>query len=214
MSNQEYIIVVGVDFSEASQLALERALEVAAGKRNVALHAVNVQLPLGEAGPTLGAAAYEASLRAARKELIECVARTVTAFQAANGATPFDRLVTQVRIDEPGHQLAQYASDVEADLVVVGTGDRHGIARLLMGSVAQIVARLAPCPVLIVRPKALPTPLPRIEPPCPRCIEARRESGGAEQWCAQHRERHGQRHTYHQTDRAGAETNFPLVGGG
>jgi nucleotide-binding universal stress UspA family protein len=184
MPNQKYVIVVGVDFSEASELAFDRALEVAASKRSVELHAVNVQLPLGGAGPTQGEAAYEASLHAARNEFQESAVRAVTAFQTANGATPFDRLVTQVRIDEPGHQLAQYASDVEADLVVVGTSDRHGIARLLMGSVAQIVARLAPCPVLIVRPKALPAPLPQIEPPCPRCVEARRESGGAVQWCA------------------------------
>jgi len=210
MSEQKYVIVVGVDFSETSELAFERALEVAASKRHVELHAVNVQLPVTGAAPS--ASTYELSVQAARRALQDYVARSVGAFQTANGSAPFERLITQVRVDFPGHQLAQYAADVEADLVVVGTGDRHGIARLLIGSVAQSVARLAPCPVLIVRPKAIPLPVPAIEPPCPRCVEARRESHGGEQWCAQHRERHGQRHTYHQSDRVGAETNFPLVG--
>ncbi|HEX7453530.1 MAG TPA: hypothetical protein VF294_14650, partial [Polyangiaceae bacterium] len=70
---------------------------------------------------------------------------------------------------------------------------------------------LAPCPVFVVRPKALPAEVPKIEPPCPRCVETRVATGGAEYWCEQHRERHGQRHTYHQRDRAGGDTEMPLT---
>jgi hypothetical protein len=83
---------------------------------------------------------------------------------------------------------------------------------MLVGSVAELTVRLAPCPVLVVRPKARPAPIPVIEPPCPRCVETRAATGGKEFWCEQHRERHGQRHTYHQGDRASAETNLPLIG--
>jgi hypothetical protein len=117
-----------------------------------------------------------------------------------------------LRLESPAHEIAQLASDLEADLVVVGTHGRRGASRLLLGSVAEGVVRLAPCAVLVVRPKAPPdVEAPKIEPPCPRCLEARRASGGKELWCEQHQQRHGRRHTYHSVDRVGAETNFPLV---
>jgi nucleotide-binding universal stress UspA family protein len=209
----QYVIVVGVDYSAASTLAFERALELAATKPKVELHVVNVYLPDGDAGPFMGVGGVATSLASAKTSLEDHVARTVSEFQARTGCTPFIRLVTHTRFDDPGHQIAQLAADVEADLVVVGTHGRRGLPRLIMGSVAETVLRMAPCPVLAVRPKAVPAPLPPIEPPCPRCVEARQASAGARQWCEQHRERHGQRHTYHQGDRASADTNFPLVGG-
>jgi hypothetical protein len=71
--------------------------------------------------------------------------------------------------------------------------------------------RLAPCPVLVMRPKAVPDSPPRIEPPCPDCVAARRASGGTEMWCERHRERHGQRHTYFQRDRVSGDAEMPLI---
>jgi nucleotide-binding universal stress UspA family protein len=121
------------------------------------------------------------------------------------------RVVVHVVADKPAEQVAQLAADVEADLVVVGTHGRRGVPRLLLGSVAELTIRLAPCPVLVVRPKKAPEPVPSIEPPCPRCVETRRATEGREFWCEQHRERHGRRHTYHQTDRVSADGNLPLV---
>jgi nucleotide-binding universal stress UspA family protein len=47
--------------------------------------------------------------------------------------------------------LAQLARDWKADLLVVGTHGRRGVSRLLLGSVAEHVARAAPCPLLLVR---------------------------------------------------------------
>jgi nucleotide-binding universal stress UspA family protein len=211
MSNSKYLILVGTDYSEPANLAFQRALELAGQEQHVELHVVNVQFPVGDAGPTMGVGGFAMSLAAAKATLQDYVTSMVTAFEAATGGRPFEKLVTHVRIDEPGHQIAQLAADLEADLVVVGTASRRGISRLLLGSVAETVMRLAPCPVLVVRPKSIPEPGPQIEPPCPRCVAARRTSNGAQQWCEQHSERHGQRHTYHQSDRAGAETNFPLV---
>ncbi len=128
------------------------------------------------------------------------------------GAGALPSLFSHIRVASPGAELAQFAVDVAADLLVVGTHGRTGIVRLLLGSVAHAVVTLAPCPVLVVRPKQL-TEAPRLEPPCPQCLEARRQSDGTQLWCEQHRTKHGQRHTYHQTDRVGTETNFPLVFG-
>jgi hypothetical protein len=49
--------------------------------------------------------------------------------------------------------------------------------------------------VLVVRQAE--EPMPTIEPACPRCLETRRATLGKELWCAQHRERHDRRHTFH-----------------
>jgi hypothetical protein len=132
-------------------------------------------------------------------------------FAASNAGNCISRVVTHMRFDAISQEIAQLAADLEADLVVVGTHGRRGVSRLLLGSVAEATVRLAPCGVLVVRSKAIPEPAPSIEPPCPRCVEARRASGGVQTWCAQHRERHGQRHTYHQRDRIGSDSGMPLV---
>lgn len=212
MSKPKYVIVVAIDYSRPSELAFEKALELAADNGNAELHILNVCVSETTVGAVNGIGASPPSLSDAGVCLQNHVARTVSDFQARTGCTPFKRLVTHVRFDEPGREIAQLAADVAADLVVLGTHDRHGLPRLLLGSVAEAVGRLAPCSVLVVRPKTAPSPAPAIEPPCPQCLTARRESNGDQFWCEQHRERHGQRHTYHQGDRSGTETNFPLLG--
>jgi nucleotide-binding universal stress UspA family protein len=216
-SVKPYVIVVAVDYSDSGKLALERAFELAAQQPNAKLHVVNV-LSVYEAGAvdsSKGAwAGALPSLQEWTERLRTYVAEARAAYETAHPARPFgflETIATHQRISDPSVEIAQLAADIEADLVVVGTHGRRGIARMIMGSVAEATIRLAPCPVLVVRPKALPRPEPVIEPPCPRCVATRKESHGQELWCAQHRERHGQRHTYHQGDRAGAETNLPLV---
>ena len=60
----------------------------------------------------------------------------------------------EVRIGSPAAEIVAAAGDLHADLVCIGTHGRGGIARVLLGSVAELVVRQAPCPVLTVRPKA------------------------------------------------------------
>jgi nucleotide-binding universal stress UspA family protein len=120
------------------------------------------------------------------------------------------RIVTHLRWETTAQQIAQLASDLEADLVIIGTHGRRGIARMLLGSVAEGVVRLAPCPVLVTRPKQI-LEVPRIEPPCPECLRARRETHGERLWCEQHSERHGQRHVYQGSDRMSSDGTMPLV---
>jgi len=52
---------------------------------------------------------------------------------------------------DPAQVLIDRAKRYPADLVVVGTHDRRGVERLLLGSVAEKVVRGAPCPVLVIR---------------------------------------------------------------
>src|SRR5687767_15873865 len=51
--------------------------------------------------------------------------------------------------------IAEYAQQRGADIIVMGTHGRTGFAHLVLGSVAERLVRIAPCPVLTVRhPKA------------------------------------------------------------
>ena len=52
---------------------------------------------------------------------------------------------------EPVEQILRVGASSHADLIVLGTHGTTGLARLLMGSVAEDVLRRAPCPVLTVR---------------------------------------------------------------
>lgn len=214
MSNSEnpYRIVVGLDYSPAGDLALERALELAAARSAAEVHVVNV-VNLYGAQPILDGSAEPpgfvgVTLADATAALERHVEQRRAAYPGTLGSV---RVRAHLRLDAPASEVAQLAADLEADLVVVGTHGKRGIARLLLGSVAEEVVRLAPCPVLVVRPKAVPEQLPRIEPPCPQCVEARRATAGAQYWCEQHRERHGQRHVYRQRDRMNTETEMPLT---
>ena len=56
-----------------------------------------------------------------------------------------------IRTGAPAEQIVELATTEHADLVVMGTHGRGGMSRVLLGSVADRVIRLAPCPVLTVR---------------------------------------------------------------
>ena len=56
--------------------------------------------------------------------------------------------------------VADTAMDIGADLIVIGTHGRTGIAHMLLGSVAEQILRTAPCSVLTIRPEALRFELP------------------------------------------------------
>ena len=119
-------------------------------------------------------------------------------------------VISHLRLHAPAQEIAQLAADLEADLVVVGMHGNGSFVRFILGSVAENVTRLAPCPVLVFRPKGLPPEYPKLEPPCPRCVEARTSSGGKGYWCPQHRERHGQRLSYHKINSMSQDGSLPL----
>ncbi|HKE83095.1 MAG TPA: universal stress protein [Vicinamibacterales bacterium] len=56
-----------------------------------------------------------------------------------------------LRVGAPAEEIVRYADLCDADLIIMGTHGRTGIAHALIGSVAEQVARVAPCPVLLVR---------------------------------------------------------------
>lgn len=60
------------------------------------------------------------------------------------------RLEVYVASGNPPEEIAVYAEGVDARYVVMGTHGRSGIARAILGSVAEAVIRHAPCPVVVV----------------------------------------------------------------
>jgi nucleotide-binding universal stress UspA family protein len=214
-TEKPYIIVVAVDYSEEGNLALERAFELGHEKPASEVHVINV-LPVYQSGFAEGTGSLVGSLpsvKEAGEQLRGYVETRLAKFREEKPGTKIgpENVRAHQRLEVPSEEIAQLAVDVEADLVIVGTHGRRGLARVILGSVAEATVRLAPCPVLVIKPKAPPPSIPAIQPPCPRCLETRRATGGKEYWCEQHSEHHGQRHTYHQGDRVGGETNMPLV---
>lgn len=212
-----YVVVVGVDYSETGGLALTTAYEIAGDRSTGELHIVNVVPSYGSVvqveipGESHGIRAL--SVEGAKHFLNEYSEKRLAELGAHFGDTvePPQRIVSHLRLNSAAEGIAQLASDLDGDLIVVGTHGRRGVRRLLVGSVAEGVVRLALCPVLVVRPKGYPDSVPQIDPPCPRCVTARETSGGKELWCEQHLQKHGRRHTYHFRNRAVGAAGNPLV---
>ena len=57
----------------------------------------------------------------------------------------------EILFGDPGHEITEFAERVKADLIVMPSHGRTGLSRLLIGSVAERVIRLAHCPVLVLR---------------------------------------------------------------
>jgi nucleotide-binding universal stress UspA family protein len=218
--SKPFVVVVGVDFSERGEAALEQAFEFASLRPACELHIVHVMAvfaPSGELVTPAGAAPFSgATYMEVFEQLRAYSDQKFQAFetrQNESGHSGLLRAISHLRAgDVPSQEIAQLASDLEADLVVVGTHGRRGLSRLLLGSVAESLVRIAPCPVLVVRPRGeYGQEVPKIEPPCEECVKTRQATNGEELWCERHRERHGARHTYHQSDRRSDPTNFPLI---
>lgn len=62
------------------------------------------------------------------------------------------RVESQVMEGDPVDLILRAAEETSCDLIVMGTHGRTALARLLMGSVAELVLRKAPCPVLTSKP--------------------------------------------------------------
>lgn len=110
------------------------------------------------------------------------------------------KIVGHLAAGTPWREIVQFAANVRADLVVVGTHDRKGLKRLVLGSVAEQVVRTAPCAVLVARPGDYHTrDVPEIEPPCAQCLETQRATNGEKLWCAQHSTRHPHGRLHYET---------------
>ena len=141
-------ILVATDFSEPSKAALRYGVELAR-KFGSSLHVLHVVDDLA-AHPTAVPGGLAMDLGALQTEIESAARDNLAALLPEPDRTAVRGRFHVIVSTMPGTAILDYARDVDADLIVVGTQGRHGLARLLMGSVAQQVTRLAGCPVLTV----------------------------------------------------------------
>jgi nucleotide-binding universal stress UspA family protein len=145
-------IVHPTDFSKASTPAFARALAEARQSRGELLlvHVLSPVIPMAGAGEGyLSPSVYEQMSKSARawaqKQMDRLLAKARTARVRVRG----------MLLEGVAHeQIARAAKRQRADVIVMGTHGRTGMARFFLGSVAARVAATAPCPVLTVRGRA------------------------------------------------------------
>jgi nucleotide-binding universal stress UspA family protein len=81
---------------------------------------------------------------------IERAARAALNAVAARAQRSGVEIGVKLKMGTPWKEIVAVAEETRADLIVMGTHGRRGVARALIGSVAERVVRSAPCPVLTV----------------------------------------------------------------
>lgn len=137
-------IIIPTDYSEQSQVALDYAVDLARtfGARLIVLHTVPT---LGPEAVSVGEAMTHKQPEAYRRQLWEDLHRR------AKSTDPHVRVDYVLSEDEPSKAILELASQQHCDLIVLGSHGRHGLHRLLEGSVAERVVRWATCPVLVLK---------------------------------------------------------------
>jgi universal stress protein A len=133
-----HLILHPTDFSERFAYALQFACALARdyGARLVVLHVATPPPPVyGEAIPPDPEPLFEA----AREQLDQ--------WEIPDPGIQAER---RLEIGDPPTEILRVAQEIRADIIVMGTHGRTGLARLLMGSVAEQVVRRSRCPVLTV----------------------------------------------------------------
>jgi nucleotide-binding universal stress UspA family protein len=138
-------IVVAVDFSVYSRRAVALARQLVLDGSLLLVHAFDLPFAAAAERQHMSATArarHEASLRRMIDEQLEAFLRTFE--------PPLPPLRTVMREGAPRPVIAEAVAQAQADLLVVGTHGRTGVARALLGSVAADLLREPPCDVLAV----------------------------------------------------------------
>jgi nucleotide-binding universal stress UspA family protein len=144
------IVMAATDLSDASMPAVGAAAREAEHlqARLVIVHASNFttqELIAGVAAP-FGSAPVLPSAETLREihSALEVAMREITATVAPHAEST-------VLEGSPAGVIAHHAAQIGAELLVVSTHGRTGLSRVVVGSVAERLVRLAPCSVLVVR---------------------------------------------------------------
>ena len=132
-------VVVPVDFSKESLGAVDTALALVDSAEQI--HVIHVLSPIVATEPGV---VWETVEDASRQDHAEDALRRQLAAAHAE-------VEVAISIGDPGEEIADYAEAIKAELIVMPSHGRTGLKRLLIGSVAERVMRLAHCPVLILK---------------------------------------------------------------
>lgn len=149
-------ILCAVDFSPGARQAMATAVRLAneRGAELVLLHAW--YLPAALAGEYT----YPADIVS---QVLDDANRNLAAAVAEATQLGAERVTTKLTQGQPWQQIVEAANaDPTFDLIVTGSRGRTGVGRVLLGSVAELVVRHAPCPVLTVHPQNEPKPFSHV----------------------------------------------------
>jgi len=141
-------ILVATDFSQPSEAALAYGRELARtfGASLTVLHIVDNILTRA-----YGSDGFVLADPELQREIETSAQRQVDAVLFDEDRKMLGAVGLVITSNSPSAAIVTYARDASVDLIVMGTHGRGAIAQLLMGSVAERVVRIAPCPVLTVR---------------------------------------------------------------
>lgn len=148
-----YIVLVGLDLSEPGGRAWRFAFDLAALKgEDSEVHAVIVgargMAPRVRDLPTPG---VSTAPRPADETSARLLPLKVLEHRSVGGQARL--MAMHFRTGRPDRAVVQLAKEICADVIVVATQETTRWQRLLGGSTADKIARSAPCPVVVVRPK-------------------------------------------------------------
>ncbi len=177
-------LVVGFDFTGADGTAFDQAVQIARHVPQAELHLLHVFHTEPSAERSRDLAGH---LRAYVNE-------KAAFLKGLEGLT----VGIHLRAGKPVREIVQLATEVRADLIVVGSHRGPHLRQWIVGSTAEKLIAAAPCPVLVASPKPKePAKLePSIEPACPQCVQTRKASGGTTWWCERHSHAANGAHTY------------------
>ena len=190
-SEPRYVILAAVQFDETGDRALREACRIAQCDPRAELHLVHAAEP----SLTLELAGDRAAITAQLEKVPQTLRERVD--YICGGTTL--KVVAHIRSGTAHEVILQTAADVSADVIVLGTHQRSGLPKLVLGSVAERVLHGAHCAVFIAVPKSHATN-PALEPPCPDCLNARKTSGDPDAWCERHSRTRLRPHVYSPSD--------------
>ena len=133
-------ILVPVDFSDLSYQAVASAVEMNGGCKNLTVLYVVERTPATDI-----AARYVDDIDEQHaKHAIDSIRKQFP-------DEKYQGLIVDTIMGDPAHTIAEFAESNKFDLIVLPSHGRTGIKRLMIGSVAERVVRLAHCPVLVLR---------------------------------------------------------------
>jgi len=142
--NFPHNILVPVELGVQTEPVLDYAVALAA-KLDARLHLLHV---VGR--PLLGSEVAISVTETNMDEILERCQQQLEYLAAERAAkAPFGPVL--LKIGDPRAVIDATAAELGIDLIVMGTHGRRGVARVLLGSVAETVVRTACCPVLLVR---------------------------------------------------------------
>jgi nucleotide-binding universal stress UspA family protein len=135
-------VLVPTDFSDESAKVVDDWLEqVDSPEQLTVLHVAPQAVP-SEADLTIGWDVENNETRSAR--MMEMLHKKFSDLKYA-------KVHFEVKFGTPATEIAKFAEEHHTDLIVLPSHGRKGLARLMIGSVAERVVRLAHCPVLVIR---------------------------------------------------------------